>query len=184
MFTTKRVIALSLAVALIAGTLGVLVGHTQNNYRGVSQTLPTDLTNDYSATSDDLVADFREDSSDAVNDSTYNDSYDASVVAANQQSWNAPVRQTWNAPTRRVVRQAGYSDSQASRERVYYAPQPKKRSFWSKHRDKLTVAAGAGGGAILGGILGGKKWAGIGALIGGGGSALYTYKLRKRAPKN
>ena len=54
------------------------------------------------------------------------------------------------------------------------------RSFWQKHRDKLTVAMGAGGGAVLGGVIGGKKGAGIGALAGAGGSALYTYKLRKR----
>jgi len=65
--------------------------------------------------------------------------------------------------------------------RVYYDyGQQKGRSFWQKHRDKLTVAMGAGGGALIGGLIGGKKGAGIGALAGGGGSALYTYKLRKR----
>jgi hypothetical protein len=65
--------------------------------------------------------------------------------------------------------------------RVYYDyGQTRGRSFWQKHRDKLTVAMGAGGGALLGGLIGGKKGAGIGALAGGGGSALYTYKLRKR----
>lgn len=54
------------------------------------------------------------------------------------------------------------------------------RSFWSRHRDKLTVAAGSGAGAAIGGIAGGKKGAVIGALLGAGGSALYTYKLRDR----
>jgi hypothetical protein len=54
------------------------------------------------------------------------------------------------------------------------------RSFWKKHRDKLTVAGTALGGAAIGGIAGGKKGAAIGALAGGGGGALYTYKLRKR----
>jgi hypothetical protein len=39
---------------------------------------------------------------------------------------------------------------------------------------------GTGGGAILGSLFGGKKGAAIGALAGGGGSALYTYKLRNR----
>jgi outer membrane lipoprotein SlyB len=56
----------------------------------------------------------------------------------------------------------------------------RKRSFWKKHRDKLTVAGTALGGAAVGGIAGGKKGAAIGALAGGGGGALYTYKLRKR----
>jgi hypothetical protein len=55
------------------------------------------------------------------------------------------------------------------------------RSFWQQHRDKLTVAGGAAGGAILGGLLGGGKGAVIGALVGGGGSALYTYKVRDHA---
>lgn len=54
------------------------------------------------------------------------------------------------------------------------------RSFWKKHRDKLTVAGSALGGAAIGGLAGGKKGAGIGALVGAGGGALYTYKIRKR----
>ena len=54
------------------------------------------------------------------------------------------------------------------------------RSFWQKHRDKLTTAGGAVGGAIIGGIAGGGKGAAIGALIGGGGAAVYTYGVRKR----
>lgn len=64
---------------------------------------------------------------------------------------------------------------------TYYGyTQPRQRSFWQKHRDKLTVAMGTGGGALIGGLIGGKKGAIIGALGGAGGSALYTYKLRKR----
>jgi len=54
------------------------------------------------------------------------------------------------------------------------------RSFWKKHRDKLTVAGTTLGGAAIGGLAGGKKGAGIGALAGAGSGALYTYKIRKR----
>ena len=54
------------------------------------------------------------------------------------------------------------------------------RSFWQKHRDKLTTAGGAGAGALIGGIAGGGKGAAIGALAGGGGAAVYTYGIRKR----
>lgn len=54
------------------------------------------------------------------------------------------------------------------------------RSFWQKHRDKLTTAGGALGGAAIGGLAGGKKGAVIGALAGGGGAAVYTYGIRKR----
>lgn len=54
------------------------------------------------------------------------------------------------------------------------------RSFWQKHRDKLTVAGTTAAGAGIGGIAGGKKGALIGAGAGAGSGALYTYKLRKR----
>jgi hypothetical protein len=54
------------------------------------------------------------------------------------------------------------------------------RSFWDRHRDKLTTGIGAGAGAVVGGVAGGKKGAAIGALLGAGGAALYTYKLRDR----
>jgi hypothetical protein len=56
----------------------------------------------------------------------------------------------------------------------------RNRSFWDRHRDKLTTGIGAGAGALIGGAAGGKKGAIIGALLGGGGAALYTYKLRDR----
>ena len=68
--------------------------------------------------------------------------------------------------------------------RTYYTYSTPHRTFWQKHRDKLTVAGGALGGAMIGGIAGGHKGAGIGALAGAGGSALYTYKLRKRHHRN
>ena len=55
-----------------------------------------------------------------------------------------------------------------------------RRSFWQKHRDKLTVAAGTGVGAAIGAGVGSKKAAAIGAGVGAGSAALYTYKLRKR----
>ena len=88
----------------------------------------------------------------------------------------APQRVVYrNAPAARRAR------SSRSARTVYYDYQePRKRSFWSKHRDKLTVAMGAGGGALIGGLAGGKKGALIGGLAGGGGAALYTYKLRNR----
>ncbi len=54
------------------------------------------------------------------------------------------------------------------------------RSFWEKHRDKVTVAGGTAAGAVVGGAAGGKKGAIIGAIVGAAGSALYTYKLRDR----
>ena len=70
-----------------------------------------------------------------------------------------------------------------SRSRTYSGRRyrwDRDRSFWDRHRDKLTTGIGAGAGAAIGGATGGKKGAIIGALLGAGGAALYTYKLRDR----
>jgi hypothetical protein len=67
------------------------------------------------------------------------------------------------------------AEAQTVRRRRY-----KKRSFWQRHRDKLTVGAGAAAGALIGAGVGSKKAAGIGAGVGAGSAALYTYKIRKR----
>ncbi len=72
----------------------------------------------------------------------------------------------------------GYYDN--SRAYYDYGTQSRGSSVWDRHRDKLSVGAGTVGGAILGSLIGGRRGAAIGALAGAGGSALYTYKLRKR----
>ncbi len=71
--------------------------------------------------------------------------------------------------------QARYDDS-----RAYYDYGNRNRSVWDRHRDKLSLAIGAGSGAVIGGLFGGKRGAAIGAAGGLGASALYTYKLRNR----
>jgi len=73
-------------------------------------------------------------------------------------------------------RNEAYRD-RSYRDRDYW---DRDRSVWDQHRDKITTAAGAGGGAVIGGLIGGTKGAIIGAIAGGGGAALYTYKLRDK----
>lgn len=68
-------------------------------------------------------------------------------------------------------------------DRRRYDRRYRDRSVWDRHRDKLTVAAGTGAGAVIGGLAGGKRGAVIGALLGAGGSALYTYEIRDRRDK-
>jgi hypothetical protein len=75
--------------------------------------------------------------------------------------------------------QVAYRRSAADPRRAYYG-YSQRRSFWQRHRDALTLAIGTGGGAAVGGLLGGRRGAGLGALVGLGSSALYTYKLRNR----
>jgi len=76
----------------------------------------------------------------------------------------------------------GYYDNSGvyDNSSVYYDYGYDNRSFWQKHRDKLMVAIGAGAGAALGSVFGGRRGAVIGAAAGAGSSALYTYKIRNR----
>ena len=53
-------------------------------------------------------------------------------------------------------------------------------SFYKRHRNLINIAIGTGAGALLGGLIGGKKGALIGTAAGAGGAALYTYKLNPK----
>ena len=81
----------------------------------------------------------------------------------------------------RVYRNSGYRSNVFSGSRYgnndYYGD---NRSVWDRSRDKITTAVGAGAGAAIGGLIGGKRGAVIGAIAGGGGAALYTYKIRDK----
>lgn len=74
--------------------------------------------------------------------------------------------------TKRVVRNG----------RVRYV-RVRKPSYYRRHRNRINMAIGTGGGAILGGLIGGRKGALIGAGAGLGSSALYTYKFNKKKRK-
>lgn len=53
-------------------------------------------------------------------------------------------------------------------------------SFYRRHRNLINIGIGTGAGALLGALIGGKKGAAWGALAGGGGSAIYTYKINPK----
>ena len=72
---------------------------------------------------------------------------------------------------------AYYSSYQPTYYTTYSSNRP---SFYRSHRNVINMAIGTGGGLVLGGLLGGRRGAGVGALLGAGGSALYTYKLRPK----
>jgi hypothetical protein len=79
-----------------------------------------------------------------------------------------------------VYRDRSYRSGVDYNNRYGYNRWEDNRSFWDKHRDKITTAAGVGAGAVIGGLVAGKKGAILGALAGGGGPALYTYKIRDK----
>jgi hypothetical protein len=191
--TTNKILPVALVAALLGGTVGAFVMRPNNNTPEVAKAeVPKPLVAGESAVNPaDEQKNLLENE---LNDQTKNmteeeraafrDGFMEGVEAARESNLTT-ARTVAAAPVAtRVVNRSSARRTVARNSaprRVYYDyGQTKGRSFWQKHRDKLTVAMGAGGGALLGGLIGGKKGAGIGALAGGGGSALYTYKLRKR----
>jgi hypothetical protein len=177
MIMTNKLLPVALIAALIGGSVGALVMHksqpataeTTTAAQNTAQTAPMAQDASYNEA---VPTQFNT----AGEQTAYKTGFADGYNAATQTEQRTVV--TRRAPSRVVYRNVG--SSRASSQRVYYNYEPRKRSFWNKHRDKLTMAIGTGAGAAVGGLIGGKKGAAIGGLAGLGGSALYTYKLRKR----
>jgi hypothetical protein len=73
-----------------------------------------------------------------------------------------------------------YSSNYVNRSYYTQGYTYKRPSFYRRHRNLINMGIATGGGALLGGLLGGRRGAGLGALIGLGSGALYTYKLRPK----
>jgi hypothetical protein len=195
--TSNKILPVALVAALLGGTVGAFVGRTTRTTTPERSLLASTLNSDDSANGDtrtlapeqSFTSDASLTASNDVNPQYRNgflDGFRAATaddrLAVNDSTPTRVTARTTRVVERPVYRTVNRSRSSNARQVYYdYNTQPRQRSFWQKHRDKLTVAAGTGGGALLGGLLGGKKGAIIGALAGGGGSALYTYKIRKRA---
>jgi ABC-type Na+ efflux pump permease subunit len=176
MIFTNKLLPVALIAALIGGSVGALVMHksqpaTAETTTAAQPAAPATIA-ERVADNEMVPAGFNT----AGEQTAYKTGF-ADGFAAATQAEQRTVTSTRRAPSRVVYRNSG---SRSSSNRVYYNYEPRKRSFWDKHRDKLTVAIGTGAGAAVGGLIGGKKGAAIGALSGAGGSALWTYKLRKR----
>jgi hypothetical protein len=193
MIMTNKLLPVALVAALIGGSVGAFVMHS-NKTSAETQRATLDTSRnpdlqyaeykaDASGREQVIPAEYGTSAEQTAYKSGFADGFRScqSGVAGNQQLSSGAM--AYSQP-RVVYRNSGrsYARTSSSSRRVYYDyQQPRRgRTFWQKHRDKLTVAMGTGGGAILGGLFGGKKGAAIGALAGGGGSALYTYKLRNR----
>ncbi len=185
MIMTNKLLPVALIAALVGGSVGALVMHSRNQSNTAAattepSTVPTNATYvaDRQVAADPYMpAAFDTAEEQGAYKVGFADGFRAAQSGADGLRSVAPAQASY-APRRTVYRNRSYANSTGSRT-VY--SQPRSRSFWDKHRDKLTVAIGAGSGAAIGGLIGGKKGAAIGALAGGGGSALYTYKLRNRS---
>lgn len=181
--TKKMLLALTLIGALVGAGIGALA--TRSAQSTNAATTGYDATAQAATTSDRspelIAANNSAQFSTRAEQNAYRQGFDEGYAACSDTRTNnsrAVAYQSNAGPVYRTARR-----SYSSPRRVYYDYNnaPRGRSFWQKHRDKLTLAIGTGAGAAVGGLIGGKKGAGIGALAGLGSSALYTYKLRKRS---
>lgn len=196
MILRNKIIPIALAAVLLGGTVGAFVSsrNSQPATTSYSTTSPSsgifDNQNARQISDNSAPVDRAALQTENIADSTsYRLGFMDGFMAA--RNGNISNRETLAertvVPTSRVVyrdvpvRTRSYSRYSNSRQVYYdYSNQPRQRTFWQKHRDKLTVAMGTGGGALLGGLVGGHKGAAIGALAGGAGSAIWTYGIRKR----
>ena len=200
---TNKILPIALVAALLGGTAGAFMMRSSNNTTETStanKLNTTSPTTDQATISPETLA-AKGDQNYKAEDAALTDQSATNVPNDQQEAYRQGFNDGFNARTdkansvdkvfvtqpartSRVVyrpTRTRYVSSNGSRRVYYDYNQPKGRSFWQKHRDKLTVAMGSGGGAIIGALIGGKKGAAIGALAGGGGSALYTYKIRNRS---
>ena len=187
MIMTNKLLPVALVAALIGGSVGAVVMHSRSQpatTQSTSSMMPTtdaQYQANVAGNEQFTPVQFNSAAEQSAYKSGFADGFRACESGASGTQLSSTTYQS--AQPRVVYRNSGrsYAHSPSSSGSVTtVASQPRGRSFWQKHRDKLTVAMGTGGGAILGGLIGGKKGAAIGALSGAGGSALYTYKLRNR----
>ncbi|HEX8560956.1 MAG TPA: hypothetical protein VF668_22880 [Pyrinomonadaceae bacterium] len=203
MTTSNKILPVALVAALLGGTVGAFVmrpsdsntpevakatAAPERNSLVAGQTATNPADEQKNLLEDELANETKNMSEEER--AAFKDGFLEGVEAARETNLTtaaATMAAAAPAATRVVNRSAARSTRtrtvarNSAPRRVYYDyGQNKGRSFWQKHRDKLTVAMGAGAGAGIGALVGGKKGALIGGLAGGGGSALYTYKLRKR----
>ncbi len=178
LITKKMLLTLTLVGALVGAGIGSLITHSAASSTTANASYDkTQTANSAEKTPEQIAVEkslqFRTTQEQTAYRQGFDEGYSSCGAAAlNSQTRTGADQATYSAPVRR---------SSNSRRAYYdYGNQPRGRTFWQKHRDKLTLAMGTGLGAAIGGLAGGGKGAGIGSLAGFGGSALYTYKLRKR----
>jgi hypothetical protein len=182
LITKKMLIALTLVGALVGAGVGSLLTHSSSSTEAANNDRYANIpaSNATVNSPDQLEATNASQYTTTAEQAAYRQGFQEGFGACDSARTNTSRALASNSTYRTPVRR---SSSSSSRAYYDYNTQPRGRSFWQKHRDKLTMAIGTGAGAAIGGLVGGKKGAGIGALAGLGGSALYTYKLRKRTPR-
>ncbi|CAN5368377.1 hypothetical protein BH20ACI1_BH20ACI1_26680 [soil metagenome] len=75
-----------------------------------------------------------------------------------------------------------YARTRTARRPVYQTRgyNYRRPSLYQRHKHVIDVGIGTGAGALIGGLLRGKRGAGYGALIGAGSGLLYTTVLKPK----
>jgi len=183
--TKKMLLALTWVGALVGAGIGSLVTRSTTSASAAKmsyETTPT-TTNASEKTPDQIAAENGSQFSTTQEQTAYRQGFDQGYSACSTAAANTERVGTYPATYNSTARTSTRRYSSSRRAYYDYGSAPRGRSFWQKHRDKLTLAIGTGAGAAIGGLVGGKKGAGIGSLVGLGSSALYTYKLRRRSPR-
>jgi hypothetical protein len=189
LITKKMLLALTLIGALVGAGIGALATRATSGdtARAASADEPTQTadsprtTDAAYRTPEQIAAENGSQFNTTAEQSAYRQGFNEGFTSCSSAQVGTSTRTRTSAVTYPTYRTSARRTSNTRRVYYDYGTQPRGRSFWQKHRDKLTLAIGTGAGAGIGGLLGGKKGAGIGSLVGLGSSALYTYKLRKRA---
>src|SRR2546423_13581347 len=195
--TTNKVLPVALVAALLGGTVGAFVMRpsTTTTTPDTAQTTVQPLRTNALAAGATAAANDQSDLDSQIAAETQNMSEDQKVAfregflegvqAARdlQANGTRTIARTAYVPTNRVAYRTRYAGS--APRRVYYDyGQRSGRSFWQQHRDKLTVAMGTGGGALLGGLIGGQPGAGLRAPPGGGGPGPPPCQVRQGHPNH
>lgn len=183
LITKKMLLALTLVGALVGAGVGSLI--TRSAANSTAATTNSDNTQAAARTPEQVAATNSGEFRTTLEQTAYLKGFDEGLANCTTAANSQPAYRTSQPAYRTSTYRAPAARRSSNTRRVYYdyASQPKGRSFWQKHRDKLTLAIGTGAGAGVGALVGGKKGAGIGSLVGLGSSALYTYKLRKKSPQ-
>ena len=160
MILKDKIIPVALVAALLGGSVGAIVSrkNTEPTTASYSTTPSNGLfdrqnTQQISDTDNSQIADNDDSLASKVEDATsYRVGFLDGFNAGRERNLSASnvVTERTVVPANRVVyrnapARRSYSRASNSRQVYYdYNNQPRKRSFWQKHRDKLTVAMGAG----------------------------------------
>ena len=186
--TKKMLLALTLVGAIVGTGIGSLATRSTQSTTAANTGLETTASATERSqpvsynekTPDQIATDRSLQFSTSAEQSAYRQGFDDGLASCGPVNSNTGTRSSIAPATYRSTSRVARRSTNNRRVYYDYATAPKGRTFWQKHRDKLSLAIGTGAGAALGGLIGGKKGAGIGALAGLGSSALYTYKIRKR----